>query len=1063
MHDATRRGPSVGRTLLCAMTAILWTWTASPGQETPTAGVAGTIRDTGGMLIEGARVDIVNRASGFGVVSVTNGEGRYQASGLEVGGPYTIAVRRLGYRSARREGITLVLGRVLSVDFTLPRTPATLRAVVVRADSTAPGAPVATLVSDSTLSRLPTPNRDLYAFVQLAPAVVALHGLSGAGANHLYNSIRIDGASAQAPYGANPAGAIFGGRSIPLDAVREYVVRVAPYDVREGGFAGAEIEAVTKSGGNTLHGSAVGFLADANLARGGSSGRLPYVREQYGASLGGPIVRDRMHFFLAVELQDFSSPSSGPFEGTAPLGGGALRVDTADVTRFTRLLREYGLRGGSAGVVQDRNPTANLFARIDLKLPGTSRLVLRHNWSRADSDAFSRPALGPAFPLSSYGRRYGIGTNATVLQLITNFASGAQSELLASRSTLALEPVPRIREPLISVSVPGALGQGSALLEAGSYELAQVNRLTQQIWEIADNLTLLRGVHRVSAGVATGFSWVRLFQLAGAYGIWHFGSLDSLQHGLADDYRVAENLGGADATTRAITVGVYAGDQWPVTARLVLNLGVRADAFFLRDRPPYVVEVDTLFGRRTDRLPSGRTRWSPRVGFAWELDAAGRTRLRGGTGVFAGRPPLAWLHDAFSAYGRGVSVLHCGTRPLDAGPPPVFPDNPDYRTPPPACRNGLGLESGIGSAVDLVSPRYDVPETLRTSLAVDRQLPWHVVATVEVLYSHDRTGARFVNRNLRGPIGVDRFGRVMYGTIDQRGVASPVLVAPRFSEVIDLVNDPRGYSYAVTAQLDKQFSNRIEARLAYAHVSARDVQSDRYVRAADNWQLGAVLAGRDDARPLGVSDYDEPHRVVVALTYTIPRGRWTTDLSVYYVGASGAPFTYVAGGTIPGAGDLNADGSAVNDPIYVPRSASDSTEIQFAGTPAEVVAQQRALDALIARTPCLRRQRGHLLPRNSCRAPWTNTTNISLRQSLPWPGSGTAALQMDVFNLLDLLAPGWGRVQVPNAVLLTQVGQTTGSIAVAQPVFRFDPRFQRFSADRVSSSYQVQIGLRLGF
>jgi hypothetical protein len=366
-------------------------------------------------------------------------------------------------------------------------------------------------------------------------------------------------------------------------------------------------------------------------------------------------------------------------------------------------------------------------------------------------------------------------------------------------------------------------------------------------------------------------------------------------------------------------------------------------------------------------------------------------------------------------------------------------------------------------------------ETFRTSLAYDRVLPWRVAASVEALYTRALSDFLFANLNLAGPQGVDRHGRVLYGRFDARGRATPTLVSSRFvgflghqgPEVIDLRNQSRGYSYALTGRLEKRFADRFEASASYTHSRARDVQSLTSEAAAvafNNWAGGRPVSGRHDDIRTGISSFDLPHRVVLAGTWAAPWRRWVTALSLYYVGESGTPFTYVDSAGVGQLGDLNADGTNANDPIYVPRNAADTSEIAFAGGSAdEVLQQQAAFERFVAGTACLRHQRGRIVARNSCRGPWVHTTNASVRQSLPAMRGHGVSLQLDVFNVLNLLNKNWGLYRVPNAVILQHVGQTAGPTSVSQPIFRFGAARTRYNTDNVESAYQIQLALRYSF
>jgi len=363
--------------------------------------------------------------------------------------------------------------------------------------------------------------------------------------------------------------------------------------------------------------------------------------------------------------------------------------------------------------------------------------------------------------------------------------------------------------------------------------------------------------------------------------------------------------------------------------------------------------------------------------------------------------------------------------------------------------------------VNLLDRRLAFPRAVRASLGYDRRLPWEVVATLEGVYTRMLRDVLFINQNLSGPVGTDRHGRVLYGRFDLRGVAATDLVSNRFPQVIDLASHSRNHSYELVAQLEKRFSDRLQGTLGYAYSRVRDVQTPLNPIAINNWR-GRALSGRHDALEVGISEFDQPHRVIIAASYALPWSRWKTDLSFYYVGGSGAPFTYTAA-RISNRGDLNADGTNLNDPIYVPWNAADTAEIRFAGSPDTILSQQVAFDAFIDLTPCLRRQRGRIAERNSCRSPWVHTTALAVRQALPAPRGHVLSLEIQVFNLLNLLSQGWGLVRTPDTALLSHVGQTAETLPEAQPIFRFDPAFRPYNTDSPESYYQIQLAARYSF
>lgn len=1059
--------------LLAVLLAAAWWIPGIAGlcaQGVTTVGIRGTVRTADGTVVEGADVVVEGEATGF-MVETQVREGRFLVQGLEVGGPYRVTVRGLGFRPEVRDGLFLTLGEPLELRFVLRASAIPLDTLHVRGagrDEARGG--TATTIGDSLLHRLPTMNRDLYDFVGLTPQVATGIGLSGGGGGIRFNNFVIQGVPERSLLGSQPP-EFGGGRSIPLSAVSEYQILLSPFDVRHGGFAGALVNAVTRSGTNETRGSVFALARNDGLARRGATDRLPYERYQVGVAAGGPLRRDRLHYFVAAELQDLGSRAPGPYVGQ-PDSVPRVPVDTSHLRRLGDIMAGWGLTAGSGGQVENYHRIGNLFARLDLALPEwNSRGVAWTNAGLSDERRFQRLASG-SFPLSSTLGTQEYGFVTAGLQLHTTLRRGGHNELsLSHRSNWTAFP-PEVRQPVVGVDVPGTTG-GTVRLVTGSLPPSQTPALRSRELNVRDNLTVPLGRdHLAMLGVEA--QWFRTWGngLSNAYGRWTFSSLDSLAQGIADSYQLGRDFGSASVPFTGAHFAVYAGDRWQAGDRLTVTVGLRAELLTTRDRAPYNPVVDSIFDRRTDAMPTGGLHLSPRLGMAWDVFGTGRDRVRGGVGIFTGRAPLAWLHSPVRRYGVGTGVLSCGSGPRDLGPAPPF--EPDYRSPPTACADGAGLTAPPPGDVDLLDPDLRMARTLRGTLAYERRLPWGLVASVEGLLTRNLSDFLFVNRNLQGPQGVDRNGRVMYGTILPTGAPAPVLRSDSFASVVELTNTDRNHAYQLSARLQKRFAEGTALTGSYTFSRVRDVQTPQRVVVAGqvNWSTGRSVAGLHEDLRTGVSMNEVAHRVVLAATYRTPVPRWSTEISLLYVGEAGRPFTYVAGDSA-GRGDLNADGSSVNDPIYVPRDSYDTTEIRFSGDPEQVSAQQAAFERFIEGAPCLDAQRGSIMARNSCRSPWTHTSIASVRQFIPL-GARRLEAQIDLFNVLNLLDSDWGLVRVPatatsrwdrwtgTAPLLDQVGRTPGPPDHAQSIFHFGPR-PRWQTLRPESTFQIQLALRYRF
>jgi hypothetical protein len=1066
----------ITRAVVVALCVSLTPHIAARAQGVTTGAVSGRVLDDTGAPIPGASISVVNTATGATSRVSAARDGRYLVQGLEVGGPYSVTARHPSFVPQMRDGQMLTLSQNLTLDFRLERQTIILSTVSVTTETdpimSADRTGAATVVSDSALRRLPSLNRTFTDFVVLSPEVSdAGPGLSGAGVNNRLNSIQIDGASENDLFGLGDTGQPGGqarGKSIGLEAVREYQVLLAPFDVRQGNFGGLLVNAVTRGGTNELHGSAFFSTRSEGLGR-----NVDYVRDQeyrqtqFGFSIGGPIVRDRIHFFVAPEFQRRYEPAVGPYLGQRAQG---FPVGEGDVDRFTSILNGYGIDAGSAGPARNANPLRNIFARVDFAPSVNNRLVLRHNYGRAEDDILARDAS--LIRLTSNSHAFTSVKGSTVAQLYTSFESGAGNELIVSYNRIRDRRHAAVLAPQVQVDVPSLTG-GTVRLRAGAENSSQGTEVDQDVVEITDNVTIPLGRHRVTFGTKNEFYRIRNLFAQNAYGVWEFSSLDSLSAGTPARYQAGVGLGGPiDARFDAADLSLYAQDRWQVTDRFVLTAGLRLDMPLVFDKPAANPSVFEQYGRRTEDVPSGHVQLSPRIGFNWDRTGDRREQLRGGVGVFVGRPAFVWIGNAFQNAGTGLAQLTC----VAAGSVPRFTQS-TADAPPAACANGA--TAAATGDIALLSDDLRFPQFARASVAYDRRLGHAWVASLEAMYTRAMSTFFYTNRALAGSQGLDRNGRVVYGTIATTGVATPILVGNR-RNVIDVQNAGKDYSYSVTAGLNRRFTNWFEAHGSYTYEQARDIQSLTSSTATSNWRFGRAISGDQYSQYLDRSRFELPHRVVAYGTFSLST---RTDVSVIYLGRSGSNYDFVYGGS-GGLGDLNADGAQGNDLVYIPADVARDAEIRFSGlspiqgadnspdAQAQRIAEQRsALERFITSTDCLTRQRGKLMTRNSCRSPWTNTVNVSLRQALPAIRGQSISVQLDVFNFLNLLNRDWGQQPLPplgggSVPLLTHVGQTSGGLAGAsgsQGVFTFDPAMEKYDRRHVGSAYQMQLGVRYGF
>ncbi|MFL5564550.1 MAG: carboxypeptidase regulatory-like domain-containing protein [Gemmatimonadaceae bacterium] len=1069
-------------------------------QGVTTGAVSGTVTDPGGAPIEGAQVQLRNAKTGASAGAITRGNGQYTIQGVEPDAGYSLTVRRIGFQPATHDNIRVSLGQATKEDFSLVAQSTVLETVTVSGATSAVINPsktgTGTTVSDSALRRLPTLNRNFADFVSLVPQVSTVTGfLSGGGINVRQNAIQIDGAAAGDLFGLGTTGqpgSQANAKSVPLDAVKEYQVLLSPFDIRQGNFGGLLINAVTKSGSNEFHGSVYGYTRNQNLTR-SQPYLFDFLQQQYGAAVGGPIIKNRVHFFFSMENQKQRNPQISPF-----LGSPDSTVSSAAVTRLQEIMSTtYGFADiGSGERTLLQNPNRNIFARIDAYLPFSTRLVLRHNYSAADrTNAAPRSiasAASPTFGLSSNSYLFSSKTHSSVAEFLTNLPRGMFNELLLNKTTIKDFRTVPVTFPQVTVLGFPRTGAGASRVVFGTESSSQGNSLDQNTFEITENFTVPVRSHSITLGTKDLFyKPVNLFA-ANSLGSWQFADTTALKSGTANRYQVsapaATDPANGIATFRASLLSYYLQDVWQATPNFALTVGARWDKPHFKDTPPLNPSVLTDYNRATNEMPD-ETQFSPRVGFNWDIGGNQRNQLRGGLGYFTGPPPFVYLSNAFGNSGlSGFASLTCdgSSTATTSFRVPTF-NAANIATPPTQCApNGAipGATTALGAAVATIDPNFKFPKYLKGSIGYDHRFSSGLVASLEGLFTTSKNNVFYQNLALTGPQYVDRFGRTIYGTIGGTLTSTnnvPTTLGSR-NTVLDLSNSSGDHMYSLTGTLQKAFTDKLEGSVSYSYSQARDVTTTTSSTQGSNFRFQRDVSGNLLDKYTSRSKNDMPHKIVATGSYRLPTN---TDISFIYQGGSGAPYDYVYGsGSGTGSGDANADGQSANDLLYVPANTFDPTEILFTGFNAApgsnpqlgALAQAAAFDAFINSVPCLRNNRGKLLTRNICRNPWINEVDISIGQSLTAFHQQNLQLRLDVINFGNLLNPHWGLQYFSDqgntcgqlcsaTILLTQTGNQVNATdrTQSQGVYTFDTNYKRFNAQNAGSNYRMQLSMRYSF
>jgi outer membrane receptor protein involved in Fe transport len=1087
-------------------------------QGLTTGAITGVVTSDQGQPVEGATIRVTNRSSGVTTVAQTRENGRYFVQSLEVGGPYTVEVRRIGFQPVAQNNINVTLSQTTRVDVQLPTQAVALAEVTTlgSASSQADFSPshqgVGTIVNDTLIRRVPTLNRDFTDLVKLTPQVITNNtggGPSAAGGYNRLNNYTVDGANQNDRFNLNGSGGTPGGASsnriMSVDAVKEFQVLLSPTDVRYGNFAGMLINAVTKSGTNELSGGATyGFRTPgmaANVDQIRSSG---FNIRQYSFNLGGPIIKDRLHFFVAADWKKSTNPTSGPFANPASntIGTSNIAVSLDSINRIATLLAP-NFDVGSTGPFPITNPITNLMGRLDYSINDANRVVFRVLDNTATSDAFSRNtnSLTQSVLTQSSGIRLtsnsfvGNSKNRSLAaQWFNNRANGISNELLLGYNTIRdFREIP-VNAPEISIGVtPNGGSTPSVAVTVGSERFSPGNDLQQKILEVSDNLSIPRGAHTFTVGGRYEHTFIYDFFLSGAAnGAYQFPNIAALAAGTPSGYAFSyANGGDIAARFNAQQSSLYAQDLWNLTNNFSITGGLRVDIPQFLDTPKQNDLVTAQAAEiRTDWKPKTQLLWSPRIGFNWDVGGTQTTQIRGNIGVFTGQVPYILVGNAYQGTGLGgVTVACVGAQT------PVF--TTDESAMPKSCAGQTAPVPGAAGTigVNVTDPNFKYPQNFTTSFGFDHTLPGGVVGTFEALYRHDIHGLYVRDLNLIGPRVVngqpytDVNGRILYadtvlasGSVqnaNQKRILSLGTPSVNFSEgAIMVTNSNAGYNYTLTGQLSKRFSRAFQATAAYTYQQSRDVQSLTSDRAISNWRFGRQFSGlENDPNDAEISNFQRPHRIVAYGTLTAPWIKNQTDVSFFFEGVSGSPFLYTTNN------DINGDGVGGNDPIYVPKDATDPNEIRVGtGSGNNFVLDPTigaTLNRFIDMQPCLSSQRGHIMKRNSCTSPFQKRVDASLRQTLPEFGGQAFTLQLDVFNFLNLLNKNWGQTQFPvlgsfnNLALLQVAGKQPGPlntslynfnvpVSVINNVTKFNSPWS-LNPNSASNNYQMQLSLRYAF
>ncbi len=625
---------AIQKLLISLIIGLLFCSNAIFAQGVTTAGIQGTITAQNGEPLPSASILAVHLPTGTQYGTTSRANGRYNFAGLKVGGPYEITVSYVGFKTQKQTINKLALGQDYTLDIKLAETSVELGTVTVVSDKNAiisdnrTGS--AQNVSSKQIEDIPSISRSFATFAKMSPLFSGLN-YQAAGRSNRYNNIQIDGTQYNDLFGLGSSGTP-GGQAgtnpISLDAIQEFQVVIAPYDVRLGGFTGGGINAITKSGTNEFHGSVFGYGRNQDLVgknyNGSNNPVSDFKNWQYGFDLGGPIQKDKIFFFLNGEITGYNQPTPNLALTTGPAGVPAV----AQTIQETLLAR--GLAIGSFDTYTTQQPSGKIFARLDFNLSENQKLSLHYNYVNARQDILNNRGSSTQFSWDSYLYQFSNETNNTVAQLNSTFGNNMTNELIVGYTTIRDK-----RGPSGTLTPEVQVREGGVVYEMGTDRYSSANRLDQNILELTDNFTYYAGDHTFTLGTHNEFfTFTNLF-LRSFAGYYQYNSLHSLLIDSVAQFQQVLSLTNDPSPAAHFAVnqyGFYAQDDWQIMPTFKLSMGLRVDIPIFPDKPLANPNVMNDLGINTAQAPSGNLLWSPRVGFNWDINGDKITQLRGGIG-----------------------------------------------------------------------------------------------------------------------------------------------------------------------------------------------------------------------------------------------------------------------------------------------------------------------------------------------------------------------------------------------------------------------------------------------
>lgn len=1081
---------------LLFLIVMFFSLTSAVMAQITTSGISGKVTSKGEEVI-GATITATHQPSGTIYRGLTNLDGRFTIQGMRVGGPYKVEIAYLGQQTKTFEGVMLQLGEVEDLSCKLEADAKELQEVVVvgKAGLNGTKTGAAQSLTSRQIADMPSITHGIADVARLNPQLTTSSNgaMSFAGTNNRYNSFMIDGAMNNDVFGLTADGSNggqAGAQPVSMETIEQIQINVAPFDVRQSGFTGGAINAITKSGTNKFHGSVYGFGNNQNLIGhhypySDGTGYAPKYQEQqeyqWGLTLGGPIIKDKLFFFFNFEDANKKYPN---INGYGQTGSRVLKEEADDVlAKIKAMAKKQGIDyTGSYGNPDIYTKSRKYGAKIDWNINDFNKFSFR--WSYVDAQQLNNVSGASSLNDDNYYYPFDSKTHSFTAELQSRISPKISNEARASYVRVRDERAVSNPFPMISLQVTGGT------VNIGNERSSMANQLDQDIYTIEDNLTWYKGNHTFTFGTHNEFyKFANLF-IQDANGTYNFANLehfnkyydDFMNNNLDPTYAYFKQYRFGMANT-AVTgdprwkapfsagqLGFYAQDKWNATPSFQLTYGLRMEIPLFFDTPTANTGFNEYaakrnWGVRTDHKLSSRPLWSPRVGFRWDINNDRRYILRGGIGIFTGRIPYVWISNNFTNTGIQMSKYSVyNPKGLE------MQFDPNKQT-----ENADKLKAAGSQEVNIFADNFKFAQTLKLNLGFDFKalgIDW----TAEAIYSKTLNDIYYKNLSIEET--GKTFGQETGYEWDNRPMFRTTTKGTPYAYVYGLYNTNKGYTVNLSLKAEKHFNFGLDLMASYTWTRSMSVNSGTSSVAGSNWMFNTTYRNPNNPE-LGFSAYNVPHNIQASAYYHVAYGsrkQWQSTIGLIYQAKSGSPYV------IEMYGDMNGDGARGNDLMWIPTDEQIdkmhfvATTVNNSNNTYPLITrvlgegykgnlseeQQRALlKQWIAEDPYMRDHRGQYFERYADNLAFEHHFDLHFAQKYSFKVAGqinSLELSFDIINLGNLLNKDWGHTYGDGFGRYFSPFNYEGD-----GMFKFDGTHVNRDYNSYNSRWRGQIGLRYTF